>query len=87
MTEITNLKIDMAELKKDISFIKEHLLLNDEKHKELETIIREGFLSMDKKYAPRILWTISVWVGAIVGSTMIIGLLGLIAKAIIKESL
>jgi len=83
-SEIANLKIDMAELKKDISFIKEHLILNDEQHKEMEAIIREGFLNMDKKYAPRILWTISVWVGAIIGSTVIIGLLGMVAKAILK---
>jgi len=82
--ELTNLKITMAEFKKDLEFIKDSLVSNEEQHKEIIEKIDSFCEGLDKKYAPRILWTIAVWVGAIIGSTIILGILGLIAQAYLK---
>jgi len=81
MKDLANLKIQMAEFKKDLEFIKDSLEENARQHEEIIKQIDTFYEGTDKKYAPRILWTIAVWVGAIIGSTIILGVLGLIAQA------
>lgn len=57
--ETTQLKIDMAEQKKDISYIKERIGRADEKneieHLEIKTLLKEFIESAEAKYAP--IWT------------------------------
>jgi flagellar biosynthesis chaperone FliJ len=87
-TKITNLEITMAELKNDISYIKKSLENNDEQHKEIiknqEQYMREMKEFIEKVVAEKA----DKWVenfiirsGKILGSAILLGILGLIAQA------
>jgi flagellar biosynthesis chaperone FliJ len=88
--KINNLEITMAELKTDISYIKEALDDNKEQHKEIiqnqEAYMREMRVFIEKVVAEKAdKWVENFIVrsGKILGAAILLGLLGLLAKAYI----
>jgi len=87
------LEICMAEFKKEISFIKrsqdESKEQNSREHREIIEKIDDFIKSCDGKYA-RIdtQWAEKIlsWFGAIVGSTLIIGIIGWLATLYLKTN-
>ena len=69
----------MAELKNDIGYIRQSLIKNDEQHKEIIAKID----NLGDTFAPIIAWTVIVWSARIIGGALVLGLLGLIAKAFV----
>jgi len=86
--KINNLEITMAELKTDISYIKKSLENNDEQHKEIIKN-QEIYMKEMKDFIEQVVETkADKWVeeafkrtGAIIGTALLIGVLGLIAQA------
>ena len=70
--EITNIKLNMAELKTDIKYIKDGLIDNKNEHKEILDTFKEYVKVADKKYSGK-------WVEntvKIVGLFIITGVIG-----------
>jgi len=86
--KINNLEITMAELKTDIKYIKKSLENNDEQHKEIiknqEEYMREMkvFIEhiVDTK-ADKWVENFLRWAGAIIGTSLLVGLIALFGKA------
>ena len=69
----------MASFGENIKFIKKGLEKNDEDHKEMLDKFDDFILSCDKKYSPRWVADVVLWVGRIVGTAVILGFIGFIA--------
>jgi len=78
--KIQLLEISMAELKKDLSFIKDSLSDNKAEHKEIIDKMDTFINSCDKKYAPYSLYEIFIWSVRIVAGALILGVLALIGR-------
>jgi hypothetical protein len=52
-------------------------------HNETMCEIKNIVSTLDSKYAPKSAWTILIWLARIIGTAMLLGLLGLIYKLII----
>lgn len=79
-TEITNLKIDMAELKTSISNIEKGLERNDADHKELKETIKDWIKTADERYAPA--WVtdvLKIFIG-----TVILAVIGSLLSLVLK---
>ena len=85
--EISEIKINMAELNSDVKYIKESLgkhIDKEEKHLEaFNQAIDRFFNDADKKYAPIITWNVILWTARIVGGAVVLAVVGLIGKAIL----
>lgn len=51
-------------------------------HRELT----EQIASLDDKYAPKMAWTVLCWLGGIIGTAIVIGVVGVIVNAFIYMS-
>ena len=86
--KLNNLEITMAELKTDISYIKKSLENNDIQHKEIiknqEAYMREMKEWTEKLFnekADKWVENFIVRTGKILGSAILLGILGLLAQA------
>jgi len=78
MEEITKIKIDMAETKKDISYIKESLINNTDEHKALMKKIDIWIATCDTKFSSKWVETSWIWVLRVIVGTVILAGLSLI---------
>lgn len=76
--EINNLKITMAELQKDISYIKESIKKNDIDHEIIINKIDHWIDGCENKFAAKWVETTITWIGRIVFGAIILAILGLI---------
>ena len=76
--EINNLKITMAELQKDISYIKKSIEKNDEDHAIIIKKIDQWIDGCESKFAAKWVEQTLVWIGRIVFGAVILAILGLI---------
>jgi hypothetical protein len=74
------LRINMAEVKKDIEYIKDAIDRNAKEHGDMKLLIQEFITSAETKYAP--MWTATAvkFVIATVFGSVLVALLSLIVK-------
>lgn len=78
--DIVKLQIDMAQIQENIAYIKDSVKQNALDHKEIIQKVDNLVSAMDTKYAPRVAWTIMIWAGSIVGGSIILGIIALLAR-------
>jgi hypothetical protein len=87
-TKINNLEITMAELKTDIKYIKTALDKNEEQHKEI-IANQEAYMKDMRDFVEKVIaekadkWVEDAFkrMGAIIGTTVLLGVISLLAEA------
>ena len=80
MEEINCLQKNMVKLQKDIEYIKLALIENKTDCKEMVAKIEEWIESSDKRFAPKWVENVLIWLGVATGGVLIVALLELIIK-------
>lgn len=82
--ESTKFKIDIAVMKKDINRLKEHVRQNGLDMKEGFDSLSEKINCLDAKFSAKWVEVFLIWAGRIIGYSIIIGLIALIARTAFK---
>lgn len=79
MEELNNIKIDTAIMKKDISQLKSDTKKNGDAIKEGFDCLSEKIDNLDKRFSGKWVETWIIWAGRIIGGTVLLSLITLIA--------
>lgn len=87
MEELTIIKVSQARHEEKLDSIKDtlvgHISKEDETFQRLEKVVADFMTKADDKYSPISAWKVIVWSGRIVGASLLLSLLGLLARAFI----
>jgi len=74
----------MAKLQKDVEFLRDSSVKNEEDHREIINKIDKWIETADTKYAPIWVARFLIWAGTIVGGAILIGAMTVIGQAYLR---